>query len=214
VHIASESESIAEENDSVFSVDLPLLGTPGRHGARHAASFGGPAGACRDNRASVQGSPLADSRARSPNREPAQCGPAPGLLSQSWTAPWEQSHRELGAIAQLAVDRDGAAVLLRYDFVADLQPKPRALAGRLQSIFFFGGMPTRLSPHIRTSTPDSRVVTFKAARNNRAYEFSSGELAEKAPRGKKINSFKAFGEPVVNLFQQLDGLPLAALIGP
>lgn len=56
--------------------------------------------------------------------------------------------------------------------------------------------------------------TLKAARNNRAYEFSSGELAEQAPRGKKINSFKAFGEPVVNPFQQLDGLPLAALIGP
>src|SRR5258706_169732 len=68
--------------------------------------------------------------------------------------------------------------------------------------------------HSRTSTPspDSRVVTFKAARNNRAYEFSSGELAEQAPRGKKINSFKAFGELVVNPFQQLDGLPLAALI--
>ncbi len=76
--------------------------------------------------------------------------------------------------------------------------------------------PDAIVPHTRTSTPspDSRVVTFKAARNNRAYEFSSGELAEQAPRGKKINSFKAFGEPVVNPFQQLDGLPLAALIGP
>ncbi len=131
------------------------------------------------------------------------------------TRPSEQSHRELGAIAKFAVDRNGAAVLLRYDFVADRQPEPRALAGRLQSILFFGGIPMRLS-HTRTSTPspDSRVVTFKAARNNRAYEFSSGELAEQAPRSKKINSFKAFGEPFVNPFQQLDGLLLAALIGP
>ncbi len=132
------------------------------------------------------------------------------------TRPSEQSHRELGAIAKFAVDRDGAAVLLRYDFVADRQPKPRALAGRLQSILFFRRDADAIVPHTRTSTPspDSRVVTFKAARNNRAYEFSSGELAEQAPRGKKINSFKAFGEPVVNPFQQLDGLPLAALIGP
>src|SRR5260370_23768753 len=75
-------------------------------------------------------------------------------------------------------------------------------------------MPMRLSRSDLAPSPDSRVVTFKAARNNRAYEFSSGELAEQAPRGKKINSFKAFGEPVVNPFQQLDGLPLAALIGP
>ena len=30
--------------------------------------------------------------------------------------------------------------------------------------------------------------------------FSSGELAEQAPRGKEINRFKAFGEPVVNPF--------------
>jgi hypothetical protein len=128
--------------------------------------------------------------------------------------PSEQSHRELGAIAKFAVDRDGAAVLLRYDFVAVRQPKPRALAGRLQSILFFRRDADAIVPHTRTSTPDSRVVTFKAARNNRAYEFSSGDLAEQAPRGKKINSFKAFGEPVVNPFQQLDGLPLAALIGP
>src|SRR5258705_10051044 len=130
------------------------------------------------------------------------------------TRPSEQSHRELGAIAKFAVDRDGAAVLLRYDFVADRQPKPRALAGF--SLSFFRRDADAIVPHTRTSTPspDSRVVAFKAARNNRAYEFSSGELAEQAPRGKKINSFKAFGEPVVNPFQQLDGLPLAALIGP
>ncbi len=65
-----------------------------------------------------------------------------------------------------------------------------------------------------TLTLDSRVVTFKATRNNRAYEFSSSEFAEQAPRGKKINSFKAFAELLVNPFQQLDGLPLVALIGP
>ena len=100
------------------------------------------------------------------------------------TRPSEQSHRELGAIAKFAVDRVGAAVLL---------------------------LSRTLGPRRRRRT---RVVTFKATRNNRAYEFSSGELAEQAPRGKKINSFKAFGEPFVNPFQQLDGLPLAALIGP
>src|SRR5260370_14300852 len=72
------------------------------------------------------------------------------------TRPSEQSHRELGAIAKFAVDRDGAAVLLRYDFVADRQPKPRALAGRLQSILFFGGMPMRLS---RTLGPRRRRRT-------------------------------------------------------
>ena len=82
------------------------------------------------------------------------------------------------------------------------------------SLSFFRRDADAIVPHTRTSTPDSRAVTFKAARNNRAYEFSSGELAEQAPRGKKINSFKAFGEPFVNPFQQLDGLPLAALIGP
>src|SRR5262245_65007798 len=42
-----------------------------------------------------------------------------------------QPHRELGEVADFAVDRDGAAVLLRYDLVADRKPKPGALAGRL-----------------------------------------------------------------------------------
>ncbi len=60
----------------------------------------------------------------------------------------------------------------------------------------------------------THVVSFKTARNNRAYQFSSGELAEQTPRGKKVHSLKAFGEPLVNPFQQLDGLLLAALIGP
>src|SRR4029077_19584338 len=41
-----------------------------------------------------------------------------------------------------------------------------------------------------------------------------GELAEQVPRGKKIDSLKTFGEPVVNRFQQRDGLAWAALIGP
>jgi hypothetical protein len=44
--------------------------------------------------------------------------------------------------------------------------------------------------------------------------FSSSELGEQAPRGKKVNRFEAFGKPVVNPFQQLDGLALATLIGP
>src|SRR6516164_8981480 len=50
---------------------------------------------------------------------PSHCAPASG-----------QPHRKLGEVADFAVDRDGAAVLLRYDLVADRQPKPGALAGR------------------------------------------------------------------------------------
>ena len=42
-----------------------------------------------------------------------------------------QPHRELGEVADLAIYRDGAAVLLGYDLVADRQPKPGALAGWL-----------------------------------------------------------------------------------
>src|SRR6516165_10338784 len=42
-----------------------------------------------------------------------------------------QPHRELGEVIDFAVDRDSAAVLLRHDLVADRQPKPGALAGRL-----------------------------------------------------------------------------------
>src|SRR6516162_2750028 len=42
-----------------------------------------------------------------------------------------QPHRELGEVTDFAIDRDGAAVLLRYDLVADRQSKPGALAGRL-----------------------------------------------------------------------------------
>src|SRR6516165_4958559 len=42
-----------------------------------------------------------------------------------------QPHRELGEVTDFAINRDGAAVLLRYDLVADRQPKPGALAGRL-----------------------------------------------------------------------------------
>ena len=61
---------------------------------------------------------------------------------------------------------------------------------------------------------NSRVVTFKAVPNDSAFESSSGELTEQAPRGKKINSLKAFGEPVVNPFQQSDGLPLPPLTRP
>ena len=39
-----------------------------------------------------------------------------------------QPHRELGEVTDFAIDRDGAAVLLRYDLVAHRQPKPGALA--------------------------------------------------------------------------------------
>src|SRR5690242_3325752 len=42
-----------------------------------------------------------------------------------------QPHRELGEAADVAVDCDRAAVLLRYNLVADRQPKPGALARRL-----------------------------------------------------------------------------------
>src|SRR6516164_3382141 len=42
-----------------------------------------------------------------------------------------QPHCELGEVTEFAIDRDGAAVLLRYDLVADRQPKPGAFAGRL-----------------------------------------------------------------------------------
>ena len=42
-----------------------------------------------------------------------------------------QPHRELGEVTDFAIDRDGAAVLLGYDLVADRQSKPGALAGRL-----------------------------------------------------------------------------------
>ena len=83
-----------------------------------------------------------------------------------------QSHRELGEVADFAIDRDGAAVLLRYDLVADRQPKPSALAGWLgreerleQFILFSRGMPMPLS-RTRTSmlSPNSRVVIFSIGR--------------------------------------------------
>src|SRR5262245_1657882 len=45
--------------------------------------------------------------------------------------PSRQPHRELGEVIDFAVDRDGAAVLLGYDLVADRQSEPGALAGRL-----------------------------------------------------------------------------------
>ena len=45
--------------------------------------------------------------------------------------PARQPHREFGEVADLAVDRNGTAVLLRYNLVADRQPKPGAFAGRL-----------------------------------------------------------------------------------
>src|SRR5215470_15770500 len=52
-------------------------------------------------------------------------------ISCQRTRPSGQSHRELGEVADFAVDRDGAAVLLRHDLVADRQPKSGALASRL-----------------------------------------------------------------------------------
>src|SRR5262245_19026480 len=45
--------------------------------------------------------------------------------------PARQPHRELGEVADLAIESDGTAVLLRYNLVADRQPKSGTLAGRL-----------------------------------------------------------------------------------
>jgi hypothetical protein len=42
-----------------------------------------------------------------------------------------QPHRELGEVADLAIERDRTAVLLGYDLVAYRQAKPGALASRL-----------------------------------------------------------------------------------
>src|SRR5215471_11643809 len=52
-------------------------------------------------------------------------------FSRHRTPPARQPYRELGEITDFARDRDGAAVLLGYDLVADGQSKSRALAGRL-----------------------------------------------------------------------------------
>src|SRR6516162_11276052 len=51
--------------------------------------------------------------------------------SRHGVPPTRQPHRELGEVAHFAVDSDRAAVLLGYDLVADREPKPGALAGRL-----------------------------------------------------------------------------------
>jgi hypothetical protein len=45
--------------------------------------------------------------------------------------PSGQSHRKLGEVADLAIDRDGAAVLVRHNLVTDRQAEPRTLTGRL-----------------------------------------------------------------------------------
>ena len=83
-----------------------------------------------------------------------------------------QPHRKLGEVTEFAIDRDGAAVLLSYDLVADRQSKPGALAGRLgreegleQLVPVSSGMPMPLS-RTRTSTLslDPRVVIFSAGR--------------------------------------------------
>ena len=83
-----------------------------------------------------------------------------------------QPHRELGEVTDLAIDRDRAAVLLGTDLVADRQPKPGALAGRLgreerleQLVPVSGGIPMPLSRTLTsTLSPNSRVVTFSAGR--------------------------------------------------
>ena len=62
-------------------------------------------------------------------------GSASGLLptsssqsSRHCLSASRQPHRELGEVTDFAINCDGAAVLLRYDLVADRQPEPGALA--------------------------------------------------------------------------------------
>ena len=83
--------------------------------------------------------------------------------------PARQPHRELGEVADLAIESDGTAVLLRYNLVADRQPKSGTLAARLgreerleQPFPVFRRNTNAIVPHPETPTlsPNSRVVTF------------------------------------------------------
>src|SRR6516162_4871997 len=90
-----------------------------------------------------------------------------------------QPHRELGEVADFAIDRDGAAVLLRYDLVADRQPKPGALAGRLgreerleQLVPVFQGNTDAVVTH-----PDLDAFAELAGRDLQGWAVSSVALA-------------------------------------
>src|SRR5262249_24759499 len=68
---------------------------------------------------------------------PSSASPAPVSPAAHQTASGgrpacaRQAHRELGEGARLALDRDGAAMLLRDDVPADRETEPGAFAGRL-----------------------------------------------------------------------------------
>src|SRR6516164_8254692 len=90
-----------------------------------------------------------------------------------------QPHGELGEVTDFAIDRDGAAMLLRYDLVADRQSKPGALAGRL-------GREERLEqlvPVLRRNTdaivadPDLDALAEFAGRDLQCRAISSVALA-------------------------------------
>src|SRR6516164_3062834 len=90
-----------------------------------------------------------------------------------------QPHRELGEVADLAVDRDRAAVLLGYDLVANRQPKPGALASRLgreegleQLVPVFQGNADAVVAH-----PDLDAFAELAGRNLQYRAVSSVALA-------------------------------------
>src|SRR6516165_10795433 len=90
-----------------------------------------------------------------------------------------QPHRELGEVTDFAIDRDGAAVLLGYDLVADRQPKAGALAGRLgreerleQLVPIFQGNTDAVVTH-----PDLDALAELAGRDLQCRAVSSAALA-------------------------------------
>src|SRR5215467_6823724 len=90
-----------------------------------------------------------------------------------------QPHRELREVTDFALDRDGAAVLLRYDLVADRQSKPGALASRLgceerleQLVPVFQGNTDAVVPH-----PDLDVIAEFAGHDLQCRAVSSVVLA-------------------------------------
>src|SRR6516165_5936416 len=99
-----------------------------------------------------------------------------------------QPHRELGEVTDFAIDRDGAAVLLRYDLVADRQPKPSTLASRLgreerleQLVPVFQGNADAV-----VADPDLDAFAELAGRELQRRTVSSVALA--APLGSGIDS--------------------------
>src|SRR6516162_10125482 len=99
-----------------------------------------------------------------------------------------QPHRELGEGGDFDIDRDGAAVLLRYDLVADRQPKPGALAGRLgreegleELVPVFQGNTDAIVKH-----PDLDAFAEFAGRDLQCRAVSSVALA--APLGSGIEA--------------------------